>query len=226
MKNQGASVRSRPGLMCGCAVNGTHASIRSGVNTPRKPSPATPISAYGRPFTTTVLPTTSGLAPKFDTQNRCEITTEAPSAVAASGVSGKKRPSCGVNPSTEKYPGLTMLPATAMLAPSCVTVSAARLHTATPSRDWFRVWMYLKKLFDADTPSDQSGDRRSIPTSAVPSAVPGNGRSTIAFIALKMVVTAPTPSESAPTATRVKRGLGVRLRRANRRTANRLSIIG
>src|SRR6476620_1460758 len=58
-------------------------------------------------------------------------------------------------------------------------------------------------------------------TSRSVSSTPGNGRSTAAFIALKIVVTAPHPSAMTNTITTVKTGALRSTRRAKRRSERR-----
>lgn len=61
-----------------------------------------------------------------------------------------------------------------------------------------------------------SGDLRARATSSDPLVVPGSGRSTIAFITLKIVVTEPVPSDTIRIVTIVKTGLLRSMRAAKR----------
>ena len=60
-----------------------------------------------------------------------------------------------------------------------------------------------------------------MPISREPPLVPGSERSTMAFIALKIVVTAPLPREITVTATRVNTGLLRSIRNAKRKSPRR-----
>ena len=80
-------------------------------------------------------------------------------------------------------------------------------QAATPSSVCVRSRSIRKYPYDAEMPSSPPCSRRSMPTSRSGSLTPGSGRSSTLFMALKIVVTAPAPSEITSTAIRVNTGL-------------------
>ena len=189
---------------------------------PRNPSGATPTSVNGTPLRVIVLPRMAGSRPKRRFQYRWLIT-------AAGGLVGRSssvvraRPWEVPTPSTLKKSPETHSPQSTSGCPSMLALNRVPSKPKTPDREVLRSRI-CSKTENGKPPSVPPFETASTKKSCC-GFFTGSVLRMTASIRLKIAVFAPMPSVRVRITAAAKPGLFRRVRRANRRSRARISIV-